>query len=438
MSSHSKTNFNLFQDEVIAQTRKFSEVSAKYFASMLSFQTNLQNPEFLSTGIRTDKNLLISVLFTGTVFGEYILALNEEVAAQIIGQTLVGKTPEQQQDIQIEIADTFSELLNLIVGESILGLTETYKKLTITAPKVTFGKIRFPTVKAGKINLENVIGNIECILYVDRMKLDIAASYADTLNSLESANNELRLAMKQLQDKQEHLVQSEKLAALGTMAAGVAHEINTPLATISVAEGSLKSLVDDNPDSFDREKFSKMLNVIDQTVFRIAKITNALKDYAQSASNVNYQDVTVRHIVNEALIFCQSHLQEKGILILTGSIPEAITVNCRSQQISQTLFNILTNSCDALENADGEKWIRIDAVETADMVEIRVTDSGLGIATHIQKKIFDPFFTTKTVGQGFGLGLSIAKGIVDIHKGSIFVDATSKNTQLVVQLPKKM
>jgi len=155
-------------------------------------------------------------------------------------------------------------------------------------------------------------------------------------------------------------------------------------------------------------------------------------------SKVVYQDVTVRQVVNEALIFCQSHLQEKGILILTGGIPDAITVNCRSQQISQTLFNILLNSCDAIENLPGEKWIRIDAKEDENMVEIRVTDSGLGISTQIQKKIFDPFFTTKQVGQGYGLGLSVAKGIVDIHKGNIFVDADCKNTQFVVQLPKKV
>lgn len=436
MSSKSNSMSDPFHDEIMAHTGNFAVVSAKYLSSMLAFDSKPVSPYFLATGIRSEKDILVSVLFTGTVFGEFILALNEKTAAQILGHELTGKTTDEVKSIRTEIGDTFSELLNLIVGESVTGLTTTYKKLTITAPKVTFGQVRFPNVKAGRMILANPTGDLECYLYVDRMKLDIAASYADTLTSLEAANTELRNAMKQLEEKHEHLVQSEKLAALGTMAAGVAHEINTPLATISVAEGSLKSMIEDDPETFDRAKFTKTLNVIDQTVFRIAKITNALRDYAQSASNVAHQDVTVRQIVNEALIFCQSHLQEKGILILTGNIPEALTVNCRSQQISQTLFNIITNSCDALENTDGEKWIRIEASETLDMVEIRVTDSGLGIATHIQKNIFDPFFTTKKAGQGFGLGLSIAKGIVDVHKGHIFVDAESKNTQFVVQLPK--
>ncbi|MFZ3229220.1 MAG: ATP-binding protein [Pseudobdellovibrio sp.] len=425
-----------FQNEVMAQTHKFAEITSKYLSAMLCFESNIEPGEFLTSGIKSNKNIFISVMYTGTVFGEYVLAINEELAAQIVGKTFENKTAAERLKVQSDITETFSELLNLVVGESIVGLVATYKKLTITAPKVIFGTIKFPHVKAGYYCLTTSTDPIECYLYVDRMKLDIATSYSDTLSSLEVVNTELRSAMTQLQEQQEHLIQSEKLAALGTMAAGVAHEINTPLATISVAEGNLKSLLDDVPNTFDRASFSKMLNVIDQTVFRIAKITNALRDYAKNSSSAAPQIATARHIVNEALIFCQSHIQDKGIAILTDSISDKISIKCRTQQISQIIFNILTNSCDAIEASSGEKWINIEAIETAAFVEFRITDSGEGISLNIQKKIFDPFFTTKAIGQGYGLGLSVAKGIVDIHKGQIFVNQQSKNTQIVIQLPK--
>ena len=422
--------------ELAKETQGYSTVFAKHLNNLLSTESVNIPPKLLPDGISTEKDVSVSIYFTGVVYGEYVLALSKETAFKLLGHE-VGTADDTNTDLLFgEICETLTELLNMTVGEAIVGITKRYEKITITSPKFIVGKIRFPKVEAGCSVLETKFGPIECLLYIDRMELDLTTSYNETLQSLEIANSELRHAMAVLQNQQEIIAQKEKLSALGTMAAGVAHEINTPLATISLAEGSLKTLINDTQDAIDREKFDKLLKVIDRTVFRIAKITNALRDYAKSGSNVPFEKAQVKNLVNGALIFCESQLQEKGILFLTGNVSASVEINCRPQQISQVLFNLIANSTDALEVITADRWIRIETIENEKTIDINVIDAGGGIEAPLQNKIFDPFFTTKEIGQGCGLGLSVAKGIMDLHNGKIFVDPSSPNTKIVLQFLK--
>jgi len=423
-----------FQISMLEQTQNFSVVCSKYFSALLSCDCKMAPTQFLEQGINSQKNMIISVLFTGSVFGEYVVALDEETAAQIINETFINKTPSEQDKIRKDIIDTFSEILNLAVGECIVSLNKIYKKLTVTTPKVTFGKVKYPQVKSAHNVLHSNFGTIECFLFVDRMKLDISDAYKDALSSLEKTNIELVETLRQLQEQQEQIVQSEKLAALGTMAAGVAHEINTPLATISMVEGNLQELLKIEND-FDRAEVTRSLEIIQKTVFRIAKITNALRDYARSDGSESKQDVSIRYLLNDALIFCQSQIKDKGIKIIADSLNEETKISCRPQQLSQVIYNLLINSLDAIEEMPGDKWIKIEAKEIPGNIEIRITDSGFGMSEEVQKKAFDPFYTTKTFGKGTGLGLSICKGILEIHKGRIFINPNSQHTQFVIEIP---
>lgn len=428
-------NMDPLEIEIIKNVKTFAQVTQKNLEAMFAVNCQPASPNYSKSGIKTNKSLIVSVLFTGTVFGEFVLALNAETGAKILGHTLIGKDEVEKHKLLQEMSEVFSEILNLTVGESIVELTNTYKKLTITAPKVYFGHAIYPSVNCGMSVLNCAFGEIECHLYVDRMKLDIASSYEEAMNSLMSVNTELRSAMETLETQQGILIQSEKMAALGTMAAGVAHEINTPLSTIYLAEGQLKDMLNAPEKDLDRQKFIKVLNVISSTTLRIASITNSLKAYAKNSSGSAFKITSVNHLIQESLLFCLSGIQDKGIELRIDSIPESIKINCRQEQIAQVIFNILNNAADAVESLD-RKWIAVQAKETPTQVEIRITDSGVDLKKEIKDKIFDPFFTTKSLGKGTGLGMSLAKGIIDIHKGCLFVEPESKHTEFVIQFPK--
>jgi signal transduction histidine kinase len=425
----------LFKQHVLGNVKKFAEISVKVFNSMLASDYVIGTSEIPNEGISIAENkVVVSIMFTGMVYGEYILVLNEDVASKLLVQASGAPADPKKTITQTrsEIADTFSELLNIIVGESVVELGTVFKKLTITAPKVLFGQANYPKVRAGKSMLASSFGNIDCYLYVDRMKLDIASSYKDAMSSLVLANTELKNAMVKLQEQQALMIHAEKMGALGTMAAGVAHEINTPLATISILGGQLKDLAGEETD-FDKKSFIDMIDLIEGTIFRISKITNSLRTFAQGIMGEAPSIKVISDIVEDALVLSEQKLEEKGIRVQKNIAN--IPVECRPSEICQVILNLISNASDAI-SALPVKWIKIDTVDCGDALEIRVTDSGASIALDVQKKIFDPFFTTKAFGAGTGLGLSVAKGLIEGHGGTITLDTTSPNTCFVIRLFK--
>lgn len=141
----------------------------------------------------------------------------------------------------------------------------------------------------------------------------------------------------------------------------------------------------------------------------------------------------MKKIIEDTSLFCMNRFQNDNVKF-TVEIPEDFTFECQAQQLTQVLLNLLNNSFYAIQDSSN-KWIHIDAHCDGETVEIAVTDSGLGIAKDIRDKIMQPFFTTKEIGQGTGLGLSTAQGIIKTHHGRFFYNETSKNTQFVIQLP---
>ena len=418
-----------FKQIIATSVAKFSEDSADVLHNVFAAQCKIETPEIVTEDLGGQHNLFVSILFTGVVYGEYILATDEKTAAALLNLKLDETTSGALSPARSEIADAFCEALNLIVGTSVVGLNHIYRKITITPPKVNFGMVGYPKVTAGRARLTTVHGPIDCYLFIDRMKLDIASSYQEALGSMMVAHKELHEAMVKLKAQQSTLVQTEKMAALGTMAAGVAHEINPPLQTLSLVSGQLRNLGTE-------PGMIKMVDTIDATVTRMSRITNSMRFFAKQAKQSEFTVQNVKSIMENVLIMGERQLEKVGVTLRYTPPPVDIEFECRASDISQLVLSLVQNACDAVESLP-EKWVKIEWQDAGDTIELKVSDSGTGIPKGIREKIFDPFFTTKDFGRGSGLGLSLAHGVSLQHSGHIHLDTNANNTCFVIHLPKK-
>lgn len=251
-------------------------------------------------------------------------------------------------------------------------------------------------------------------------------------NRVAERTKELTESQKTITEQQQSLAVSAKMSALGEMAGGVAHEINTPLAVIRLRTDQLLESLQEDP--IDREFFTKALSAIDQTVSRIGKIVNGLRSFARDGKNDQMSSYSVSQIIDDTLSLCRERFTHRGVQIDCLQLAD-IRINCRPSEISQVLLNLLNNAYDAIQN-ENEKWVRIELSESVQEVHISVCDSGKGIPLEIQEKIMQPFFTTKEIGKGTGLGLSISRGIIQNHGGQIKIDNSVQNTKFVLTFPK--
>lgn len=238
----------------------------------------------------------------------------------------------------------------------------------------------------------------------------------------------------QLVETQAKMITNAKMSALGEMAGGIAHEINTPLATIGLLSEQISELAgDENPD---KEMIAKMAATTRTTVGRISKIINGLRMFSRDGSKDPMTPTALQQIMQETLVLCGEKLKKESVQIDVSKVPENLILSCQPVQISQVLLNLIGNACDAVRGCP-ERWVRVSAERTDSGVQIAVTDSGPGIPQDIREKVFQPFFTTKGVGSGTGLGLSVSKGIIEAHGGTLRLDDSSKNTKFIIDIPSK-
>jgi C4-dicarboxylate-specific signal transduction histidine kinase len=264
---------------------------------------------------------------------------------------------------------------------------------------------------------------------------------ADTIQKYNEHLEEIvNIRTKQLNEAQAMLMQSSKLSALGEMAGGIAHEINTPLAVISMRVEQLEAIIHELKDDekINKADLLKFTDVVGKTSGRISKIVSGLKSFARDGSKDPLVKTSVTDLIKDSLSFCSEKFLNHGIVLNVESHfgPKGDPfIQCRQVEISQVVINLLNNSFDAIQDLP-EQWIKVACEDAGDFVLISVIDSGKGIPNEIQNKIMQPFFTTKDIGKGTGLGLSISKGIIESHSGSLFVDNTCPNTKISIRLPK--
>lgn len=223
-----------------------------------------------------------------------------------------------------------------------------------------------------------------------------------------------------------------KLSLLGEMAAGIAHEINNPLAILS---GQVQMLSDRAHEGMvTQEVVLKACARLERMVERMSKTINGLKSFTRNDSSDPMEMTAVSKIVFDCLELVSDKFRMAGIPVTVSDVPSNIEIWCRGSQISQVLLNLLSNAFDAISNSENP-WVKITFTREQNFLCFNVEDSGPGIPSHIRSKVLDPFFTTKEAGKGTGLGLSISKKIVEAHGGVLKIDADWPNTKFVVALP---
>lgn len=239
--------------------------------------------------------------------------------------------------------------------------------------------------------------------------------------------------VKLIEDQKNRLLSASRMAVLGEISSGIAHEINNPLTVIQARSFQLQQMCDSG--NLDSNKIRSAAESISKTGDKIARIIKSLRAFAHGQENEPADKINVNELIQQTLDFCKVRFYNHGIDVRVGEIPEHLEFECRLVQIEEALLSIFNNAHDAVM-ALTEKWILIEVFDKNKDVEIHVTDSGKGIPEEIADKMMLPFFSTKEIGKGMGLGLCIASEIISKHHGSLTYDRTSQNTKFVIRIPK--
>jgi signal transduction histidine kinase len=271
----------------------------------------------------------------------------------------------------------------------------------------------------------------------------------------------LNETLRELKAAQTKLVQSEKMAGLGTLVAGIAHEINNPVNVVHANSYSLSknlkefktflfNLMDEDEDEEIKEqinlRFNQYLNTLEDIndgSSRIKAIINDLRTFTYPEKTEKIR-TSVTEIIRASIRLVRAHCKYNIKFIYNNNdIPE---IECWPDKLYQVLVNILINSCQAIEDRINKAdktykgKIEIENSTKGDLqnqtVEIKISDNGIGMSEEVKRKIFDPFFTTKEVGKGSGMGLAISYGIIEKHKGTIDIDShPDEGTEITLNLP---
>jgi signal transduction histidine kinase len=290
---------------------------------------------------------------------------------------------------------TFGSAMALLLGRKILYALDTIAKAT-----AEIGQGRFKT-------------------------LDVPRTNDETQRVLEAFNRMTR----ELERRQDQLIQEKKLSSLGVLTSGIAHQLNNPLNNISTS----CQILQEEQGECEPEFAARMLGNIQQEVLRARDIVKGLLEFSR-AKDFSLKRVSLDDVAAKAFRLVSSQVPS-GIALIKD-IPQDLTLDLDAARIQEAFINLLLNAAQAIPDPTGSITVSARVDEAAKEAVIAVEDTGTGIPDEDLGKIFDPFYTTKEVGKGTGLGLSIVFGIIEKHKGSITAERTGgKGARFVIRLP---
>jgi signal transduction histidine kinase len=293
--------------------------------------------------------------------------------------------------------------------------------------------------------------------------LKLREELVSTTVDMQKQKRELELTVENLKLAQSQLIQSEKMASVGVLTAGIAHELNNP---INFMSGNVHPLQQDMEEVFALlEKYEQtitkndlgghfaevdelkkemdfsyliqeiysLLKGIEEGANRSKEIIKGLRSFSRLDDEA-CQIYDIHEGIDSSLVLLQNKIIDKKILV-RKDYGDFEGVECFPSKLNQVIMNILTNSLQAMEAGSGELFIQ--TVSSAIGVKIIIKDNGKGMTPDVKEHIFDPFFTTKEVGKGMGLGLSISYGIIEKHNGNIdVISEPGKGTEFIISLPR--
>lgn len=290
------------------------------------------------------------------------------------------------------------------------------------------------------LRFEMISTSLIVALYLlqDRFRQSLR-QYSNNLETLvDERTKHLDQAIKELKLRQQQLVQSEKMASVGTLTSGVAHEINNPLNFISGGLFMLEKIaheLNENSPPRSKQQYETALNMIKKGLSRATHIVKALSSFSKKGMS-KLQAIDIHNLIDNTLLFI--HRDLAGAINIAKNYQLDRPVPVYMEQIHQVLVNVLNNAFFELETVKYEKRkIKIDTYRSNGMAIIKVFNTGSHIPVDNLNRIFDPFFTTKDPNEGPGLGLSIAYMIINDHNGSITADNVEGGVEFTIQLPLK-
>src|SRR5438046_2800190 len=267
----------------------------------------------------------------------------------------------------------------------------------------------------------------------DKLRLEASRkAMIHIMGDLRETTAEMQRREQELRDKQEQLVQAGKLATLGELTTGVAHELNNPLNNTGLFVGNAVDLIE--LGVMDKGQIVRELRHAMQQVGKATEIISHLRTFGRAAS-VSREPVSLRQVIDRALSLMQEQLRLRQIDVTVHLGSEEPVVVGNPIQLEQVFINLLTNARVGMADWP-RKAIGIAGSGPSAVVEVTFADTGHGIPSGLERRIFDPFFTTKEVGKGTGLGLSITYGIVKEHGGTISVASTpGEGATFLIHLP---